>query len=195
MASPEAVARFWLEEVDRTKWYNGDVAFDAELRNRFGATWDMAMDGGCGLWLTSARDALAYVILTDQFPRNMFRGNSQSFASDCNARAATKIAIDRNWDMQIDEPQRQFFYTPLMHSENLIDQDRCVRLIHARMPETGHTMIDHAKAHRYVIRQFGRFPYRNAALGRVTTQAEQAFLDDGGYGAAIRAVQAAGQPS
>ncbi len=87
--------------------------------------------------------------------------------------------------MKIDEPARQFFYLPLMHAENLSDQDRAVRLIHTRMPETGEGNRDHACAHRAVIREFGRFPYRNAALGRRTTPAEQVFLNDGGYGAAI----------
>ena len=97
------------------------------------------------------------------------------------------MAIDRDWDLKIDEPARQFFYLPLKHAENNCDQDRAARLIHTRMPETGHQNQDHACAHRAVIRDFGRFPYRNAALGRKTPQAEQAFLDAGGYGAAIRA--------
>ncbi len=95
--------------------------------------------------------------------------------------------------MQIAEPARQFFYMPLMHSENLCNQDRAVRLIHTRMPETGHSNQDHACAHRAVIRDFGRFPYRNDALGRKTTSVEQAFLDAGGYGAAIRAQQTAAE--
>ena len=117
----------------------------------------------------------------------MFRDSPDAFYTDDVARAAAKIAIDRKWDMKIDEPARQFFYLPLMHAENLCDQDRAVRLIHTRMPDTGASSRDHACAHRAVIRDYGRFPYRNDALGRKTTPAEQAFLDAGGYGAAIRA--------
>ena len=89
------------------------------------------------------------------------------------------MAIDRDWDLRIDEPARQFFYMPLVHSENLSDQDRAIRLMHLRL--TGTNNLDHAKVHREIIRRFGRFPYRNDALGRATTEAEQAFLDNDGY--------------
>jgi uncharacterized protein (DUF924 family) len=91
--------------------------------------------------------------------------------------------------MKIDEPARQFFYLPLMHSENLADQDRCVRLVLTRLPETGVSNLLHAKAHREVIRRFGRFPHRNAALGRSDTPAEAAFLASGGYGAVVREIK------
>jgi uncharacterized protein (DUF924 family) len=190
LATPEDVLGFWLDECAPSDWYKSDPAFDAAIRDRFLDTWREATDGALGLWLTYPSGTLAYIILTDQFPRNMFRDTSQAFATDHLARAAAKMAIDRNWDMKIDEPARQFFYLPLMHAENLCDQDRAVRLIHSRMPQHGAGNVDHACAHRAVIRDFGRFPYRNTALGRKTTSAEQAFLDAGGYGAAIRAQQA-----
>ena len=189
MVAPEEVLAFWLDEVTPADWYKSDPAFDAEIRDRFLETWQEATEGALGLWLTYPSGTLDYIILTDQFPRNMFRDNAQAFSTDALALAAAKMAIDRNWDMKIDEPARQFFYLPLMHSENLADQDRAVRLIHTRMPQTGANNRDHACAHRAVIRDFGRFPYRNEALGRKTTAVEQAFLDAGGYGAAIRAVQ------
>jgi uncharacterized protein (DUF924 family) len=118
----------------------------------------------------------------------MFRGLADSFATDKSARAAAKIAIERDWDLRIPEPVRQFFYMPLMHSENLIDQDRCVRLMKTRLPEGGAQNLRHACAHRLIIRQFGRFPFRNVALGRMQTSAETAWLAEGGYGAALRAV-------
>lgn len=191
MATPEEILAFWLDECSPADWYRSDPDFDAQIRDRFLATYREATNGALGLWLTYPSGALAYIILTDQFPRNMFRDSSEAFATDHLARAAAKMAIDRNWDLKIDEPARQFFYLPLMHAENLCDQDRAVRLIHTRMPETGASNQDHACAHRAVIRDFGRFPYRNAALGRKTTRTEQAFLDAGGYGAAIRAQQAA----
>lgn len=189
MVTPEEVLAFWLDECSPADWYKNDPAFDALIRERFGAAWQEAIEGAYGLWLTYPSGTLAYIILTDQFPRNMFRGEGKAFATDKIARAAAKMAIDREWDLKIDEPARQFFYLPLMHAENLSDQDRAVRLIHTRMPEHGGGNRDHACAHRAVIRDFGRFPYRNDALGRKTTPAEQVFLNEGGYGAAYRAQQ------
>ena len=190
MATPDEVLAFWLDECSPADWYKSDPAFDTSIRDRFEDTWREAARGALGLWLTYPTGTLAYIILTDQFPRNMFRGSGNAFATDKIARAAAKMAIDRKWDLKIDEPARQFFYLPLMHAENLCDQDRAVRLIHTRMREHGGGNRDHACAHRAVIRDFGRFPYRNDALGRKTTPAEQAFLDAGGYGVAIRAQQA-----
>lgn len=186
MVTPEEVLSFWLDECTPAHWYKSDPAFDAEIRDRFLVTWQEAQEGAYGLWLTYPTGTLAYIILTDQFSRNMFRDTAEAFASDGLARSAAKMAISREWDMKVDEPARQFFYLPLMHSENLCDQDRAVRLIHTRMPQTGASNRDHACAHRAVIRDYGRFPYRNDALGRKTTPAEQSFLDAGGYRAAIQ---------
>ena len=180
------VLSFWLDEVGPEGWYRGDKPLDDEIRDRFEAVWDDSQAGGCGLWLTDAPGTLAYIILTDQFSRNMFRDDAKAFASDRGARAATKVAIDREWDLTIAEPTRLFFYMPLMHSENLIDQDRGVRLIHSRLPESGKSTLEHAKVHRAIIRKFGRFPFRNAALGRTNTAAEQQFMDDGAYGTAFK---------
>jgi len=191
VATPQEVLAFWLDECIPSDWYRSDPDFDAKIRDRFLDTYRDAAEGALGLWLTYPAGTLAYIILTDQFPRNMFRDTGQAFATDHLALAAAKMAVERHWDEKIDEPARQFFYLPLMHAENLCDQDRAVRLIHTRMPETGANNQDHACAHRAVIRDFGRFPYRNAALGRKTTAQEQAFLDAGGYGAAIRAQQSA----
>ncbi|SMY07911.1 DUF924 family protein [Flavimaricola marinus] len=190
METPDTILRYWLDEVGPEGWYTGSAALDSEVRARFLSTWQEAMCGACGLWLTSASGSLAYIILTDQFSRNMFRGTAQAFASDNNARAAAKIALSRDWDMRINEPARQFFYMPLEHSENLIDQDRAIRLFASRMPETGRSNLLHAKTHRQIIRMFGRFPFRNAALDRANTALEQEWLDAGGYGAAYRALEA-----
>lgn len=183
METPETVLGFWLDDVGAAGWYNGSEALDTAVRDRFQATWQRAMDGHCGLWLTSPSGSLAYIIVTDQFPRNMFRGTAKAFASDPNARAAAKIALSRDWDMKISEPARQFFYMPLEHSENLIDQDRAMRLFTSRMPDTGDDNLLHARVHRKIIRTFGRFPFRNAALGRPSTAAEDKWLEEGGYGA------------
>jgi len=190
MVTPEQVLSFWVDDVGPKGWYGGGEALDARVREGFEGPWKEARDGACGLWLTSPVGALGYIVLTDQLPRNMFRNHADAFATDASARAAAKGAIDRGWDMRIEEPVRQFFYLPLMHSENLCDQDRAVRLLATRMPETGADNLRHAKAHREVIRQFGRFPYRNAALGRATTQAESDWMEAGGYAATLKEIDA-----
>ena len=192
MEIAKQIRDFWLDEVGPKGWYVVDDTLDQSIRDRFLHVWEEAIEGGCGLWLTDPKGALAYLILTDQFPRNMFRGDGRSFATDRSARAAAKAAIDRDWDRAIGEPARQFFYMPLIHSENLVDQDRGVRLIHSRLENEGGSTLVHAKVHRSIIRQFGRFPFRNAVLDRTTTQAEQQFMDDGGYGAAFRLFSDAG---
>ena len=186
---PENVLSFWLDELSPRDWYNATGALDDAIRQKFETTWEAAQDGQFSLWMTYPSGTLAYLILTDQMSRNMFRGTPKAFASDQAALAAAKSAIEKGWDLKIAEPARQFFYTPLMHSENQCDQNRCVRLIHERMPECGPDTLVHSQAHREVIRQFGRFPYRNAAMGRANTQAEKAYLAQGGYGMTLRALQ------
>lgn len=186
LTEQEQILSYWLEDVGPQGWYRGDKALDDDIRDKFEDIWEDAMSGGCGLWLTDPKGVLAYIILTDQFSRNMFRDDAKAFASDKNARAAAKMAIERDWDLAIPEPERQFFYMPLMHSENLVDQDRAVQLIHTRLKDTGDSTLDHARVHRMIIRQFGRFPFRNKALSRGTTAPEKTFLDEGGYGAAYR---------
>ncbi|WP_370401204.1 DUF924 family protein [Sulfitobacter sp. JB4-11] len=189
MVGSEEVLAFWLDEVGPTGWYDTSDALDEKIREKFMETWEGACAGKFSLWLTYPSGALAYIILMDQFPRNMFRADGRAFASDRAALAAAKSAIERGWDMAIDEPARQFFYMPLMHSENLCDQDRCVRLMCERMPESREQNLLHARAHREVIRQFGRFPYRNAALSRPATELEIAYVEQGGYGSTVRALQ------
>jgi uncharacterized protein (DUF924 family) len=188
MTTPDDILAFWLDEVGPKGWYDKDDALDEAIRTRFDAPLKGLIEGRYGLWLTYPSGALAYIILADQFPRNMFRDDPRAFATDLAARAAAKQAIHRGWDMKIDSPARQFFYLPLMHSENLCDQDRCVRLLKERMPEAQSNLL-HARVHREVIRSFGRFPYRNAAMSRRTTGAEQAFIDAGGYGSTLRDLQ------
>jgi len=191
MVAPDDILGFWLDEIGPKGWYEASDALDQTIRDRFEDAWRSAREGTYALWLTYPTGTLAYIILMDQFPRNMFRDSGKAFASDGASRAAAKAAIHRKWDMRIDEPARQFFYLPLMHSENLCDQEQCVRLICERMPETGESNLLHARAHREVIRKFGRFPYRNAALGRSTTASESEFMAQGGYAATVKALQAA----
>ncbi|MEX0308828.1 MAG: DUF924 family protein [Tateyamaria sp.] len=188
MVGPDEVLRFWLDECDPDQWFKNDPEFDQTIRDRFGETWKAATEGKFALWLTYPNGALAYIILTDQFPRNMFRDDAAAFSTDKAALAAAKSAIAKGWDLRTDVPARQFFYMPLEHSENLCDQDRAVRLICERMQDD--TFLLHARAHREVIRQFGRFPHRNDVLGRSTTAAERAHLEAGGYGAVVRGLEA-----
>ena len=191
MSAPEEILAFWLDEVGPAGWYDSSDALDAEITSRFETVWQGAMEGRHALWLTYPSGALAYIILMDQFPRNMFRGTARAFASDKAGLAAAKSAIAKGWDMKIDPPARQFFYMPLMHSENLCDQERCVWLMHERMP-AGNTNLLHARVHREIIRKFGRFPYRNEALERRETRPEAEFIANGGYRETLQELQAVG---
>ena len=118
-AEPQDVLNFWLKDVGPAGWYNSSDALDAEIRSRFEGLWSEAEAGKLNHWLTNPTDALAFLIVTDQFPRNMFRDTGKAFASDRIALAAAKLGIEKGWDMRVEAPERQFFYLPLMHSENL----------------------------------------------------------------------------
>jgi len=171
--SAEIVA-FW-REAGPDMWFASDHAFDLTVRSRFFAVHEDAAAGRLAAWLDSAEGALALVLLLDQFPRNMFRDDARSFATDAMARAVADAALARGFDRATDLPMRQFFYLPFMHSEALADQDRCVRLSEELNDAE---LLRYAREHRDVIKKFGRFPHRNRALGRVTTPTEQEFLDN-----------------
>jgi uncharacterized protein (DUF924 family) len=122
------------------------------------------------------------MVLLDQFPRNLYRGSAHAFATDPLARSIAGAALDRRFDSEVEPLLRPFFYLPFTHSEAIADQDRSVALFEAHDVETGDVdSLKYAVIHRDIIRRFGRFPHRNAALGRTTTSEEQAFLDDGGF--------------
>ena len=179
--APEEIVTFWLEEVGPSGWYKSEDSLDDQIRERFLQTWEEAREGAHGLWLMSAQGALAYLILTDQFPRNMFRGSGDAFATDPSARAVAYDAIEKGWDMDVPEPERQFFYMPMMHSEDMKDQDACVKLMAERLTDPKVNNLLHAKAHRHIIQRFGRFPYRNDALSRETTADEANWMKNEGY--------------
>lgn len=183
---PHEVLDFWLHEVGPEGWYAGGEALDAEVREGFADLWRAARDGGLDHWVEGAAGALGFIILTDQLPRNMWRGQADAFATDALALAAARRAVAAGWDTAAPEPDRQFFYLPFMHAEDAAAQAECVRLIGARMPETGADNLRHARAHAEVIARFGRFPARNAALGRATTPAEAEYLSGGGYAEILR---------
>ena len=135
------------------------------------------MQGGCASWISTASSALSLVVLFDQFPRNAFRESPQAYASDPLARAAATAAIERGHDKHFGLDLRGFFYMPFMHSEDLVDQDRSIEL----QRELAWDWRRPAARHRAIIAAFGRFPHRNAILGRVTTPEEQRYLDGGGF--------------
>jgi uncharacterized protein (DUF924 family) len=191
MSDPVGVLDFWLDEVGPEGWYSGTDETDAACE-AFRDLWEAARDGGLDHWVDGTVGTLAFLILTDQIPRNINRGRAEAFATDAQALAAAKRALAEGWDMGAPEPDRQFFYMPFEHSEDAADQDRAVALMEERL-SSDPEMALHARAHRDIIARFGRCPARNAALGRDSTPAEQAFLDVGGYGAVVRELQAAGK--
>jgi len=171
------IVSFW-REAGPEKWFEQDDDFDFTIRSRFLAAHEAAARGELATFEGNAEGALALVLLLDQFPRNMFRGSARAFATDPLARAAAERALARGFDQPTDEMMRSFFYLPFMHSELMADQERCVRLYRA-LGDPKH--LGYALAHRDIVAKFGRFPHRNRALGRATTQAEQEFLDSGGF--------------
>ena len=170
------VVEFW-RAAGPARWFRKDAAFDETFRNRFLALHDAAARGELDAWAATADGALALLILLDQFPRNAFRGSARSYATDVQARRVADAAVAAGHDARFDVDLRAFFYLPYEHSESLADQDRAVGLMAVLSAET----LRYAELHRDIIRQFGRFPHRNAALGRTTTEAEQRFLDAGGF--------------
>ena len=189
MADPVDVLDFWLGEIGEEGWYTGGEAIDTACRDGFLDVWQAALDGGLDHWVDGTVGSLAFLVLTDQLPRNIHRGTALAFATDARARDAARKAIAADWDLGAPEPERQFFYLPFEHSEDLADQDFGVALMRERLPQGGAENLLHAIAHREIIARYGRFPFRNAALGRETTSAEQEFLDAGGYPAFVNRIR------
>lgn len=188
MADPIEVLDFWLGEVGPQGWYAGGDPFDALCADRFGDVWAAAAQGGLDHWAEGTVGTLAYLILCDQLARNIHRDTAQAFATDALALAAARQAVAMGWDMNAPEPERQFFYMPFEHSETIEDQDTAVALLTDRL-SSDPDMALHARAHRDIIRRFGRFPFRNAALGRQDTPDEAAFLAEGGYRSLVAALK------
>jgi uncharacterized protein (DUF924 family) len=177
MPTPADILAFW-REAGRDRWYKKDEAFDAKVRRRYLDLWHEAAAGKLSAWERSDDGALALTIVLDQFPRNMFRGDARTYATDPLAREVAGRAIARGADARIDPVLIEFLYMPFMHSEDLPDQLRCVELFR----KTGHAEnLGYAERHADIVRRFGRFPHRNRLLGRATTPEEQAFLDAGGF--------------
>ena len=171
------VLAFW-REAGHERWYTVDTGFDAAVRDRFFSLWQDAVAGRLSSWEDSDDGTLALVIVLDQFPRNMFRGDAGAFSSDAPARQVANRALVRGVDRRVEPPLSQFLYLPFMHSEDLADQARCVELFRAGDNAEN---LEYAEVHADIIRRFGRFPHRNRILGRITSPQEQAFLDAGGF--------------
>jgi len=175
--SPDDVISFW-REAGAERWFKADADFDASIRARYLGLWEEARAGKCADWASSAEGILALIIVLDQFPRNIFRGSADAFATDPQARELTAQAIAQGFDQQIPADLRAFVYMPLMHSEDPKDQLRSLEVFRALGNANS---LDFAQIHADIIRKFGRFPHRNTVLGRQTTAEEAAFLASGGF--------------
>lgn len=172
--SPQPVLEFWFAEPAQARWFDSTPEFDQTLRDRFLETYRAAAAGRLADWERTPPGALALTIALDQFPLNMFRGQPESFATEAAARAVADRAIVRQFDRGLKPVERLFLYLPFMHGETLADQERSIRLFEDLGLEDSSRFAHH---HRDLIARFGRFPHRNAILGRDSTPEEIAYLD------------------
>jgi uncharacterized protein (DUF924 family) len=177
MSESDEVVAFW-RAAGADGWFRKDAAFDATIRTRFLAAMADAAAGRLAAWEATAEGAYALILLLDQFPRNVYRGDARAYAADPHALAVADRAIVRGFDRLVGDDERIFFYLPFEHSEDLADQQRAVALVRALGDAD---LLKWAQLHADIIRRFGRFPHRNGLLNRVTTAEEQAFLDAGGF--------------
>jgi uncharacterized protein (DUF924 family) len=168
----EDILDFWLGPGMEEFWYANDPKFDAGIRHRFMPIYEAARDGKLDAWRSDARSLLALIIVLDQFPRNMFRGEARAFATDQLACSLSKEGIGKDFDRALGGAELDFFYMPLMHSETLAD--------HQLLIQRSRGAERYAREHRAIIERFGRYPQRNAALGRANTPEEARFLARGG---------------
>lgn len=189
-STARAVLEFWFGlpgtpewNGARREWFANSDAFDATIVERFLPVWQRAHDGEADDWSVTPEGACARIVLLDQFPRNMFRGDSRSFATDGRALALARSMLEKGWDKQLPTPwHRTFCYLPFEHAESLSDQDISVRETMALREDTRGKVdvVEWAVKHRDIIARFGRFPHRNAVLGRKSTRDEEAFLEQPG---------------
>jgi uncharacterized protein (DUF924 family) len=171
--SPQEIIEFWFSTASRERWFNSTPDYDRQLRSRFEPAWVEARDGRLTAWEQTPEGALALVVLLDQMPLNMFRGQPESFSTEAQSREVAGRAIERGLDQSLPGIQKAFLYLPYMHSEALADQDRSVELYaRAGLREN----LGWAEHHRGIVRRFGRFPHRNAILGRESTPEEIEWL-------------------
>jgi uncharacterized protein (DUF924 family) len=176
-AQAREIVEFWFSAAVKVRWFKPTPEFDAQLRDKYSALLRAARAGELRDWADTARGALALILLLDQLPRNIYRGDAESFASDAQARSVARQALASGFDTDVDVEQRQFFYLPFMHSEDLADQEQCVALCEATCSEEN---VKFAILHRDLIARFGRFPHRNRVLNRESSDAELDYLTSDG---------------
>jgi len=170
----EEIINFWFEEVDSSLWFNSTAEFDLQLKQRFESVYQEALKGTLDHWGNSPDGALALIVLLDQFPLNMYRGKPESFSGEKKAQSIAREAVAKKFDEQLTDAQKAFMYMPLMHSEDMNDQDFSVSLYEKAGLKQN---LRFAKHHRKIVRKFGRFPHRNSILGRESTVEEIAYLN------------------
>ncbi|MBY8822549.1 DUF924 family protein [Sphingomonas colocasiae] len=175
-AEIDDILAYWFDELGPDRWWTRSDQTDETIRDRFEPLWQAWRSRTAESFLGSARDALAGVILFDQFPRNIFRGSADAFSTDPLALAIARGAVDRRLDDALSQDERSFLYMPFMHSEDLDDQDRALLLFTALGNQNS---LDYAHKHHDVIARFGRFPHRNAVLGRAMRPGEEAAAKEG----------------
>ncbi|MGE0283675.1 MAG: DUF924 family protein [Rhizobiaceae bacterium] len=171
-----SVVNFW-RQAGPGRWFQKSTAFDDEFRSRFLALHEQASAGELDSWNVTPEGALGLLLLLDQFPRNCFRATTRMYESDPRARSIARIALEKGFDLGVEQELRVFFYLPFSHSERLEDQKIAVE----KQRALGEEALKHAQGHYDIVERFGRFPHRNPILGRDTTPDEQKFLDEGGF--------------
>lgn len=188
MTSAQDVLNFWFGGPEhpqygtkRKIWFEKDDAFDSEILERFGTAMVQARSGELDDWKHEPESALALILVLDQFPRNVYRGDARAYAADPKALEIARFAVKSSHDRHFSPIERPFFYLPFEHSEDLADQERGVALFRGLGDSTdAQDSLRYAIVHKEIIERFGRYPHRNAVLGRETTPEEQAWLDEGG---------------
>ena len=188
MSAPQEILDFWFRSEDeegygefREAWFTRDREFDREIRDRFEPVYEEAAGGGLDHWKSEAQSCLALIIVLDQFPRNMYRGDERMYAADEKAREAARHAIEHAYDRELSPYGRLFTYLPFEHSEELDDQRLSVELFRGLATEMGsEDLLGYAVRHLEIVERFGRFPHRNEILGRRTTPEEAEFLSGAG---------------
>jgi uncharacterized protein (DUF924 family) len=177
--TPKNIIDFWYEPAIKKQWFSATPELDQKILTQYEKLWEAAAAGELDGWCDDAKGCLALVIILDQFPLNMFRGHAKSFSSERKAVEIAWHAVKHNLDQALEKEYRAFLYMPFMHSEFMAEQDLSVKLFHDNQLDENLKFAEH---HRNIVKQFGRFPHRNAILGRISTDAEIKYLESaGGY--------------
>lgn len=173
--SRQDILNFWFVEAEPAQWFQTNLEFDHTIRERFSVVHEMAKKGLCNSWVSDAEGALALILVLDQFPRNMFRNTARAFESDEKALLVAKQTVHKGYDQLLSPEKRFFIYLPFEHSENMNDQKRNIELF-KDIKDVNPLAYEHALRHKKTFDKFGRFPWRNKALGRENTPEEDEYL-------------------